>query len=210
MSSKTKQVEATSVKAEVANTASENAVAERTVVVLAFDGTEEQMLKIWERNCGEKIIVKSFNGQSLKELLEDIIADNEISNEFALIPANLIPVMRTRYSVLAGPYVDCYGKQFSWWGRVPVLFTKETLAVFLPENDQLPEDDFVKKYIKDVRTERALIVSHEFGNFYTKVLRANPCENVIIEAFINKRFIYANKQGWQPVVALYEKLSKND
>lgn len=210
MSSKTKQVEATSVKAEVANTASENAVAERTVVVLAFDGTEEQMLKIWERNCGEKIIVKSFNGQSLKELLEDIIADNEIGNEFVLVPANLIPVTRTSFNLLTIPYADCYAKTISFWGRVPVAFSKEDLAVFLPENDQLSPEEFVRKYIKDARDERALIVSHEFGNFFTKVLRANPCENVVIEAFITKRFVYANEQGWPAVEAILKKLAKND
>ncbi len=209
MSTELQNAVVTSENAEVTETAPISQSA-RTVVVLAYAGTEGHMRAVWELNCCERIVVKTYREQSLIELLEDIIADNEIGNEFVLVPANLIPVTRTSFNLLTIPYADCYAKTISFWGRVPVAFSKEDLAVFLPENDQLSPEEFVRKYIKDARDERALMVSHEFGNFYTKVLRANPCENVIIEAFINKRFIYANKQGWQPVVALYEKLSKND
>lgn len=219
MDNKLQKAEVTSIIPEVTETAvsvsaSEAAAVdtrtERTVVVLAFAGTEEQMRNIWEVNCCEKIVVKIYDGQSLTEILEEIIADNEVSNEFVLVPANLIPVRRTRYELLSLPFVDRFGKTSSFWGRVPVKFGKEALAIFLPNNDSLPADDFVRKYIRDVRDELALEVSHEFGNFYTKVLRSNPCENVIIEAFITKRFVYANEQGWPSVVALLEKLAKND
>lgn len=220
MSTKLQDAVVTSVNAEVTETApvvssEETAAAvdaqpDRTVVVLAFAGTEAQMRTVWVANCSEKIVVKTFAGQSLSELLEDIIADNAISNEFVLVPANLIPVARTSFSLLTIPYVDCYVKTLSFWGRVPVAFSKEELAVFLPENDQLSPEEFVRKYIKDVRAERALIVSHEFGNFFTKVLRSNPCENVVIEAFITKHFVYANEQGWPAVEAILKKLGRND
>lgn len=220
MASKTQKAEVTSVTPEVTETApvvsSEETAAAvdaqpyRTVVVLAFAGTEAQMRTVWEANCSERIVVKTYGEQSLSELLEDIIADNEIGNEFVLVPANLIPVTRTSFSLLTIPYVDCYVKTLSFWGRVPVAFSKEELAAFLPANDQLNPEEFIRKYIKEVRGERALMVSHEFGNFYTKVLRSNPCENVIIEAFITKRFVYANEQGWPAVVAILEKLAKND
>lgn len=216
MDNKLQKAEVTSINPEVTETASASEAAavdtrtERTVVVLAFAGTEEQMRNIWEVNCCEKIVVKTYDGQSLTEILEEIIADNEVSNEFVLVPANLIPVRRTRYELLSLPFVDRFGKTSSFWGRVPVKFIKEALAIFLPNNDSLPADDFVRKYIGDVQDELALEVSHEFGNFYTKVLRSNPCENVIIGAFITKRFVYANEQGWSSVVTLLEKLAKND
>lgn len=220
MAGKSQKAEVTSVTPEVTETAisistTETAAAveaqpERTVVVLAFAGTEAQMRTVWEANCSEKIVVKTLAEQSFKEVLEDIIADNEIGNEFVLVPANLIPVTRTSFNVLTIPYVDCYVKTLSFWGRVPVAFSKEELAVFLPANDQLNPEEFIRKYLKEVRNERALMVSHEFGNFYTKVLRSNPCENIIIEAFITKRFVYANEQGWPAVVTILEKLAKND
>lgn len=209
MSTELQNAVVTSENAEVTETAPISQPA-RTVVVLAYAGTEDHMRAVWELNCCERIVVKTYREQSLIELLEDIIADNEIGNEFVLIPANLIPVTRTSFNLLTIPYADCYAKTISFWGRVPVAFSKEDLAVFLPENDQLSPEEFVRKYIKDARDERALIVSHEFGNFFTKVLRANPCENVVIEAFITKRFVYANEQGWPAVEAILKKLAKND
>lgn len=210
VTSVTPEVTGTAVSVSEAETAAVDTQIERTVVVLAFAGTEEQMRNVWEGNCSEKIVVKTYDGQSLTEILEEIIADNEISDEFVLVPANLIPVRKTRYELLSLPFVDRFGKTSSFWGRVPVKFSKEALAIFLPNNDSLPADDFVRKYIRDVRDEFTLEVSHEFGNFYTKVLRSNPCENVIIEAFITKRFVYANEQGWSSVETLLEKLAKND
>ena len=48
-------------------------------------------------------------------------------------------------------------------------------------------------------------VSFSFGNFITPVLRANPCENVVIEAFLRKFFVAASPEGFAAIAALAEK-----
>ena len=78
---------------------------------------------------------------------------------------------------------------------------------WLPEHDQLADEDFVRQYVQE-NTPRALEVSHNFGNYYTKVLRANPCEHIVIEALIRKRFLYVNQAGWPAVTGLIKSLLK--
>ena len=141
----------------------------------------------------------------LQSILEDLIARTDVNASFILVPPTLVPVTELQYlSALEMPVVDMNGEQETWWGRTPVPFSKEHLAEFLPEHADDDPDAFVKAYLKQFET-RPLEVSHSFGNYYTKVLRANPCENVIIEAFVRKRFIYANRAGWPAVAPLLEK-----
>ena len=81
------------------------------------------------------------------------------------------------------------------------------LVDWLPQHDQLDDEAFVKAYVEN-NNGRPLEVAHGFGNFYTKVLRANPCENLVIEALIRKRFLYVGPAGWTAVEHLIRKLLK--
>lgn len=182
-----------------------------SIVVLAHPGSEPLVRTDWERFCDWPLIVLTWDGQySLKQLLEDILAGNldvEIAQRFVVIPANLVPVSPVLWSELQTTYVDVNGSRRTFWGRVPVTFDKEILADFLPENDQLPDEEFVKAYVEG-HNGRALEVSHDFGNFYTKVLRGTPCQNVVIEGMILKRYIYANPAGWSAISELLKKMLK--
>ena len=182
-----------------------------SIVVLAHPGSEPLVRSVWERFCDWPLVVVTWDGtMSLKQLLEEIMADNleeHINIRFVIVPANLIPVAPVRWSELQTPYVDVYGSSRRFWGRVPVTFDKMVLVDWLPEHDHLPDEDFVREYLEK-NSGRPLDVSHEFGNFYTKVLRGNPCEHLIIGAMLRKRFLYVNQVGWPAVENLVRKLLK--
>lgn len=182
-----------------------------SIVVLAHPGSEPLVRDIWEKFCDWPLTVLTWDGRhSLKQLLEDIMADRigeHIDLRFVVIPANLVPVSPVRWSELQTAFVDVDGSRRSFWGRVPLTFDKMVLVDFLPEHDHLPDEDFVQAYVQENGT-RPMEVSHNFGNFYTKVLRANPCENLVIEAMIRKRFLYVGPTGWQAVTDLFRKLLK--
>ena len=176
-----------------------------TVIVLAHPGTEMLVKHLWEKQFPAGVEVLTFpEDASLKELLADVIAAPEFENDFVLVPANLVPVAPVTLADLTLARVDVSKDRKRFWGRVPVAFTKESLVEFLPEHDELDDDAFVEAYLK-ARSVRPADVSHSFGNFYTKVLRGDPCLNVVIEALIRKRFIYANATGWNAITGLLEK-----
>lgn len=178
---------------------------EISVIVLAHPGTEMLVKRIWEKHLLHPVDVLTFPEEaSLKELLADIIAAPEFEDKFVLIPANLVPVAPVSLEDLMVARVDVNKDQKRFWGRVPVFFSKDALVDFLPENEELDDNDFVQEFLKAANV-RPAEVAHSFGNFYTKVLRGNPCENVVIEALVRKRFLYANPVGWSAITGLLEK-----
>ena len=179
---------------------------EISVIVLAHPGTELLVKRIWEKHFQGTVNVLSFSGEEilLQQLLEEVMVSPEFGQKVVIVPANLVPVTSVSLADILVARVDVDKDKSRYWGRVPVTFDKEVLVDFLPENEELPEDDFVKKYLKETGV-RPIEVSHSFGNFYSKVLRGNPCENFVIEAIIKKRFIYANPEGWTAITGLLEK-----
>lgn len=179
---------------------------ETSLIVLAYPGTEQLMKRIWEKHFQGTVNVLSFPEEevSLKELLEDVMVSPEFGDTVVIVPANLTPVTTVTINDLMVARVDIDKDQKRFWGRVPVTFKKGDLVDFLPENEELSEEEFVKKYLKE-NGVRPIEVAHSFGNFYSKVLRGNPCENSVIEAIVRKRFIYANQAGWNAITGLLEK-----
>lgn len=181
-----------------------------TVVVLAFSGTERLVQRVWNKHfrddSGVKVIVGTFqeDGMSLKDVLEEVMVDPEMEKTVIVVPANLVPVAAVTLNDLLVARVDVNKGQQRFWGRVPVTFDKDILVDFLPEHEDDSDEDFVKEYLK-LQDVRPIEVSHSFGNFFTKVLRGNPCMNVVIEALVRKRFIYANPTGWSAITGLLEK-----
>lgn len=176
-----------------------------SVIVLAHPGTEMLVKRMWNKHFHANVDVLTFpENVSLKALLADVIAAPEFENMFVLVPANLVPVTTVTLDSLMVARVDVANDKKRYWGRVPVSFTKDSLVDFLPDNEEKDDDDFVREYLV-AQGVRPATVSHSFGNFYTKVLRGNPCENVVIEALIRKRFLYANQAGWSAIIGLLEK-----
>lgn len=175
------------------------------VVVLAYPGTEALMTRLWDRYHEGRHLILTDTGAQLTEVLAECIADNRIADRFTLLPANVIPCTKISDELLKGNYVyvkrDGERQPVS---RVPMTFDKERLVVWLPADEPGADTDesFLKRYNAD---RRLMEVSFSFGNFITPVLRATPCENVVIEAFLRKFFVAASPEGFAAIAALAEK-----
>ena len=177
-----------------------------TVAVLAFAGTEEKMKRIWKKMYGDGGVVVFTDPGSLQAALEEAMADDNVSRKFVLIPANLVPTHPVSFAELTLPFVEeRAGKSRQRWGCVPATFEKDILAEFLPAIEEDAGDErLIESYAK---LSKALpyAVGHGFGNFLAKVTRGNPCEHLLIEEWLTKRFVYASESGWPPVERIIDK-----
>lgn len=177
------------------------------LIILAYPGTESLISRVWAKDIDIPFRIIPFEeGDSLISILEDVIAMNDVDRVFAVAPANLVPCAPISWDELQLPRVDVLKQDnVMYWGRVPVCFDKELLVDNLPVDDELDDESFVRAYVKMFYAGRPEQVSHSFGNYIVKVLRGTPCESVVIEGLMHKRFLYANAVGWAAVADLIEK-----
>lgn len=175
------------------------------VVVCAYPGTEPLMTRLWDRYHEGRHLILTDTGAQLPEVLAECLADNRIADRFTLLPANVIPCTEITDELLKGNYVyvkrDGERQPVS---RVPMTFDKERLVTWLAADESGTDtaEEFLKRYNAG---RRLMEVSFSFGNFITPVLRATPCENVVIEAFLRKFFVAASPEGFAAIAALAEK-----
>ncbi len=194
-------------QASAVETAVQEAPAEKKydVVVYAYPGTEALMTRLWDRYHEGRHLILTDTGAQLPEVLAECIADNRIADRFTFIPPNVIPCTKITDELLKGDYVYVTrGGERQAVSRVPMTFDKERLVVWLAADDSATDtaEEFLKRYNAG---RRLMEVSFSFGNFITPVLRANPCENVVIEAFLRKFFVAASPEGFAAIAALAEK-----
>lgn len=140
-------------------------------------------------------------GTDIREILVECIADDRIADEFVLIPSNTIPCSKVTLEELRVPLVYIDSRQQEQHNhRLPMPFRKESLVEFLAEEVTTGEA-FAKGYAERYRT-RPVQVSYAFGNYVTPVLRPNPCENVVLEAFIKRKFVTANPAGFAAIESI--------
>jgi hypothetical protein len=205
---KTSSVKSVAVEQTVTETSaatpSAEAAVDRSVVVLAFPGSEQTLEKIWPKYCQEDLHIRTaVEGERVSETLAELIADITVASDFVLVPANFFPVRPVSWEELVIPTEDVSGAGVSVWGRTPVRFDKDALVDLLSEaQEDLPDEEFVKLYQKRTLSGIRYQVAHDFGNYYTKVLRADPCEHALMEGFVRKHFIYSSAKGWPAVNAL--------
>ncbi len=194
-------------QASVVAAAAQEAPAEKKydVVVCVYPGTEALMTRLWDRYHEGRHLILTDTGAQLPEVLAECIADNRIADRFTLLPANVIPCTEITDELLKGNYV--YVKRNGERqpvSRVPMTFDKERLVVWLSADE--PGTDTAEEFLKRYNAGKLLMeVSFSFGNFITPVLRATPCENVVIEAFLRKFFVAASPEGFAAIAALAEK-----
>lgn len=172
------------------------------LVVCAYPGTEHLVEEVWRKNCDTPIQLMPVDADTdLREILESCIADERIADEFVLVPANTIPCSKVMQAELMVPLVYIDSRQREQHNhRLPMPFQKESLVKFLAENGSTGEA-FAKGYAEQYRT-RPMQVSYAFGNYVTPVLRPNPCENVVLEAFIKRKFVTANPVGFAAIESI--------
>ena len=92
----------------------ENANTTFPVVVLTFEGSEDRMKALWEKNFqGVFKTVSVKPGYSILDVLAGILADNTIEKEFVLVQANTFPVAETTIDFLKLPFVYTCAQTFA-------------------------------------------------------------------------------------------------
>ncbi len=174
------------------------------LVVCAYPGTGEQLAKVWLKMTGEEPLVMIVQRDaSLTDTLAEAVANPEIADTFILVPANCVPCAPISLDELKGPFVfvDVGGTRH-YCDRLPVFFSKEALVEVLTSS---PEDDetLMKTYYKN-NLHRPIEGGFRIGNLVTPVYRANPCENLVIEAFVRKKFVTASPEGYKAIARLVD------
>ncbi len=175
------------------------------IAVLAYPGTEEQMSRVWGRMTELPFKIVPFaDGESLQVKLAELVADGNIADDFVLVPANVLPCKPVDLDELSVPYVytTAYGER-KYDSRVPMKFSKASLVEHLAGAAEMDDEAFLHTYF-DTYRHYPVEVGFSYGNFITPVLRGNPCESVVMEALVRKRFISASQEGYKAISSLIE------
>lgn len=168
-------------------------------LVICADSSSADIVKaVWDKHCNIDNVVVISPELSIRELLEDCIADNKIAQKFVLIPANTIPCSQISFEELQMPvvYIGKDNKeQFNH--HLPMYFDKVKLVEYLTDTEDNGEA-FVKGYV-DRYCSRPMQVGFRFGNYVTPVMRGNPCENIVIEGLLKRKFITASEEGFAAI-----------
>lgn len=172
------------------------------IVICAYPGHEAQLEKIWRKQSNLAFTVKTVSeNDNISSILAELVADDQVEDEFLLLPPDIIPCSPVDiYDLVAAyVYIDANGRR-QYSARVPMVFEKARLIELFQEDPDGSWDDerLLKEYMTRFRN-RPVEVGFKSGNFITPVLRGNPCENVVIEAFLRKKFISANPVGFEAI-----------
>jgi len=182
-----------------------------SVVVLAYEGTEDRMRALWEKNYKGTFEIRTVEpGYKLLYILAEILADRSIEDEFILVQANTFPVCSTPEEILRIPVVYINAKQETVYNhRLPMRLNKAKLTELLGEiheESAFEPERFLKKAVED--NGRPIQVSHHFGNYFLQVVSADPCRHKAIEGFVLRRFIGATPTGWNGILSVIDEYLK--
>lgn len=184
------------------------------VVVMCHPGTLDLMKRIWEdrlQNIELIFIELDDPTESLLDQLGRALAHKDITPGFVLAPANLIPCSEITIDDLQIPvvYVTKTGQKI-YNAVVPMTFdvekAQELIETMATEEEYSAEEfaelneNFFRAYAEKHRT-RALEVGISFGNYISPVTRGTPCGNKVIEAMMRKKFLSANKVGFEAITS---------
>lgn len=171
------------------------------MVILTYEGQEETVLKVWDKLCPgiSKRIIVVEKSTELHTLIAEIIADETVADDFILVPATVIPCAPLGREELHMPIVYVDGKGVRHYDRFPMAMSKEVMVAELASETFSPEL-LLQRTVFAAR--RAIEASFKEGNIVTPVLRANPCEHIVMEALIRKKYIIASREGLTAITEL--------
>lgn len=176
------------------------------VAVCAFAGTEALMEELWRKALPDvalKVVTVEEN-EPLTDLLARLVADEDLQDEFIYVPANCVPCGKTSLNELYVPLVfrDARG-DIHYSHRLPVPVNKDAMVEILG-GEITGDEDIMKAYFTG-NLGRPVEAAFKEGNIVTPVLRGNPCEHVVLEALIRKKYIAANAVGFAAITPLLQK-----
>lgn len=188
------------------------------IVVCAYPGTEEKMAALWKKALGDKEFLVILAGpavsgetpvetvaEEITSLAEALIADNRVADDFVLVAPNTFPTHKLTPADIATPvvYVDNKGER-KFAHRLPQIYSKDILTELLAEKEFWNPEEFAKRAVL-ASGLFPIEVGMSFGNYVTNVFRSAPCEHKVIEAFITKKFISCNPDGWNGITGIVDK-----
>ena len=178
------------------------------VVVAAYPGTEDLMEQVWKKFLGHgSFIVVSLNTDDMLTALAQLAENADIEDDFILIPSNTFPTASISSRELYTPlvYVDKSGK-LHYEHRLPHRFTKAFIREYI-DGHSLPTADELCKLQLEAFGSRPVEAAFAFGNYICPVLRGNPCEHLVLEAFLRKKYVACSKEGFKAIEDLVRKLA---
>lgn len=171
------------------------------IVVCAYQGSEELLVKVWEKMC-PGVPVKTLTvdeGDAIAEVAQEILLDETVQDDFILVPAAVVPCAPVSFEELHLPVVYVDNKGVRHYGRMPMAISKDKLVEIMSADDFNPET-LAEVLVK--ANGRPVEVSSKEGNFVTAVLRGNPCEHIVMEALVRKKYLYASTSGLAAITPL--------
>lgn len=168
------------------------------VIVCVYPEHEDIMEKMWRQNYSGDILFRTVKPEyNLKELLAELIADVEIADDFVLLQPDTVPCASVSLDELRSPvvYITATGVK-KYDEKMPMVISKDTIVPLLAD-DKMSSEDIVRNLLK--AGTRPLEVGFSFGNYVTPVRRGNPCEHIVIEALVRKKFIIASLEGFDAI-----------
>lgn len=177
-----------------------------TIVILCFAGTMALMEKLWGKFYRtDEVRFKEVSGkENTLDYLADIIADESIPDQFTICPPNCVPCCELSDVDLLQHYVyvDKSGQKTLNSG-LPMTFNKDTLVELMGAHPDATPEQILEMYNKETGI-RPVEAGYTFGNIVTPVRRATPCENVVIEALMRKKFLTCSESGFNAIAPLLE------
>lgn len=188
------------------------------IVVGAWSGSEALVERAWKSRIfsmsGKETVIRTLpvdEGAPVSDTIAGLIADNGIPDRFVYVPPVCIPCSKVAFEELLTPYVykDVKGVRHHA-NRLPVYIDKDVFASVLGKSSA-PEDSdaLMAEYFK-ASGVRPVEVSFKEGNFVTPVLVGTPCEHVVLEALVRKKYIVVNPVGLAAIEPLIKKALSNE
>lgn len=186
-----------------------NKVPSEQIIIGAHPGAEDLVKQIWERH----LVYGSFRVVTIDPnhpvaSLAAIAADGTVAEEFVFVPAGTFPCASVSRRELYTPlvYVGKNGAR-RYAHRLPQCFFKSFVTGYLIEH---PEADMetLCRLQQELAGIRPVEVGFSFGNYVCPVLRGNPCEHKVLEAFVSKKFVTTTPEGWNAIAHLVKKLAE--
>ena len=176
------------------------------LVLCAYPGKEELVKRIWDKMLPgvEKNAFTVEEGTPTTDILAAVIADTEVADKFVLVPPVAIPCAPVSFEELQMPVVfkDSKGARH-YDNKLPVFIDKGPMAQLLGEDRTDNPEKVMEAYITS--RGRAVEAAFKEGNFVTPVLRGNPCEHIVLEALVRKKYLTANQAGLEAITPLLRK-----
>lgn len=184
-------------------------LAEIPVVILGSAEALPLLTKVWEQKAiGTRIIPVEIGDSPFSEIIDQVIANDDIPDSFVLVPANCFPTHRVTIADLTIYRVRrMKAKENSdKWETTPCTglpFLVETTALLQALEglgDTYTEEEFLKAYNAIAHPgELPEEIGMAFGNTVSYAIQRPKCMATVAEALVRKRFICANGEGFAAI-----------